>query len=194
MFVEYIMSGYKLDNLMNSVLGGGLAGAQPSGGLLGGGAGADGGSGMTGGNERALARRVLRHAFGNSPKALTNLPGGVSPLTLAGGGGSKSGLFRNAMSAADPLGTFNKAANSRYGPVSNQVNGITRSSALGGYKSLADGIRSDGTAAYSGNPRYVYDSSDYIRFKKLMAKNRTYNDSSFGGGNNASQSAIRKNY
>ena len=31
-----------------------------------------------------------------------------------------------------------------------------------------------------GNPKYVNDSSDYIRFKKLSAKNRNYNDSSFG--------------
>jgi hypothetical protein len=188
------MSGYKLDNLMTSVLGGGLPGAQAKGGLLGGGAGPDGGSGMTGGGERSIDRKVLRQAFGNSAKALTNLPGGVSPLTLANNGGSISGLFRNALSAGDPLGTHNKAANSKYGPVSNQVNGVNGISSLGGYKSLADGIRSDGVAAYSGNPRYVYDSSDYIRFKKLMAKNRTYNDSSFGGGNNASQSAIRQHY
>ena len=189
------MSGYRLDNLMNSVLGGGVAGAQPLGGLLGGGAGPDGGSGMTGGNERALDRRVLRQAFGNSSRAVTNLPGGLSPLTLARSStGSSSGLFRNAMSAADPLGTFNKAANSRYGPVSNQVNGITRSSALGGYRSIADGVKTNGTAAYSGNPRYVYDSSDYIRFKKLMAKNRTYNDSSFGGGNKSDQIALRKHF
>jgi hypothetical protein len=188
------MSGYRLDSLMNSVLGGGVAGAQPPGGLLGGGAGSDGGSGMSGGGERSLDRRVLRQAFGNSSKALTNLPNDNSPLVLAGKHLSPSGLFRNAMSAGDPLGTFNKAANSKYGPISNQVNGITNSSALGGIKNNAGGVQSNGTAAYAGNPRYVYDSSDYIRFKKLMAKNRTYNDKSFGGGNNASQDAIRRHF
>lgn len=42
------------------------------------------------------------------------------------------------------------------------------------------------------NGRYVYDSSDYIRFKKNQAVNRNYNDISFGGDqNNASQVAQR---
>ena len=42
------------------------------------------------------------------------------------------------------------------------------------------------------NVKYVYDSSDYIRFKKNQAVNRNYNDRSFGGNeSNASQSAYR---
>ena len=44
-----------------------------------------------------------------------------------------------------------------------------------------------------GNPKFVYDSSDYIRFKKLSAKNLNYNDSSLGGDNHSgAQSAYRK--
>ena len=39
----------------------------------------------------------------------------------------------------------------------------------------------------SGNQHYVYDSSVYIKYKQLAAKNHNYNDSSFGGDkNNAS--------
>ena len=76
-----------------------------------------------------------------------------------------------------------------YGTVSNQVNGINRLTALGGYRSVGDGIRY-GNAAYSGNPRYVYDSSDYVRYKKIKAENKNYYDYSFGGGNNSSQSAL----
>ena len=46
-----------------------------------------------------------------------------------------------------------------------------------------------------GNHKYVNDSSDYIRFKKLAAKNRNYNDSSFGGDeSNATQSTLRMRY
>lgn len=46
-----------------------------------------------------------------------------------------------------------------------------------------------------GNPKYVNDSSDYIRFKKLSAKNRNYNDSSFGGDDSsAAQSTLRMRY
>lgn len=42
------------------------------------------------------------------------------------------------------------------------------------------------------NVKYVYDSSDYIKFKKDQAVNKNYNDRSFGGNDyNAAQSAIR---
>ena len=42
------------------------------------------------------------------------------------------------------------------------------------------------------NVKYVYDGSDYIKFKKDQAVNRNYNDRSFGGNDyNTSQSAIR---
>jgi hypothetical protein len=41
------------------------------------------------------------------------------------------------------------------------------------------------------NGRFVYDGSDYIRFKKNQAVNRNYNDLSFGGDqSNASQVAV----
>ena len=40
--------------------------------------------------------------------------------------------------------------------------------------------------------KYVYDGSDYTKFKKNQAVNRNYNDRSFGGNDyKASQSAIR---
>ena len=85
---------------------------------------------------------------------------------------------------------------------SNQVNNVRRAS-LGGYKRLGGAVKtvnyskkffddkqgaadggewSDTTGSlWSGNQKYVYDSSDYIRFKKLQAKGRNYNDKSFGG-------------
>ena len=45
-------------------------------------------------------------------------------------------------------------------------------------------------ALWSGNQRWVYDGADYVRFKKLQAKNRNFNDVSWGGDrNNASQTA-----
>lgn len=53
---------------------------------------------------------------------------------------------------------------------------------------------SDGTGVPSGNGHstYVYDSSDYIRYKKLRAINRNYNDNSNGGDeSNASYVAMR---
>lgn len=42
------------------------------------------------------------------------------------------------------------------------------------------------------NTRFVYDSSDYIRFRKNQAFNKNYNDRSFGGNEySGSQSATR---
>lgn len=54
------------------------------------------------------------------------------------------------------------------------------------YACRAGGAGCDGTgiAASSGNSKYVYDSSDYMRFKKLQAKGRNYNDYSTGGNQN----------
>ena len=40
------------------------------------------------------------------------------------------------------------------------------------------------------NTKYVYDSSDYIKFRKQQAVNRNYNDKSFGGYNNAAYVAL----
>lgn len=42
-----------------------------------------------------------------------------------------------------------------------------------------------GVEGASCNASYVYDSSDYIRFKKLRAMNQNYNDSSNGGFTNS---------
>ena len=42
------------------------------------------------------------------------------------------------------------------------------------------------------NTKFVYDASDYIQFKKLLAQNKNYNDRAFGGNKfNAQQSNLR---
>jgi hypothetical protein len=38
-----------------------------------------------------------------------------------------------------------------------------------------------GIAPTTCNPKFVSDSSDYVRFRKLRAMNQTYNDLSYGG-------------
>ena len=81
--------------------------------------------------------------------------------------------FRRAMNAGDPYLTVNSAPSSTITPPpSNQVNAPTRTS-LAGWGVLAGSTKTvPGGSAYTGNPKYVYDSSDYVRFKKLQAKNR----------------------
>jgi len=139
-------------------------------------------------NQRAINRNVLRRGFGNEDiHAL-----GVSPQTFAAMGGT-GGLspFRISINAGDIVNTHNKAVNILLPRPPSQVH--VRSSSLAGWKMSAGAVqqRADG-GAYSGNPKFVYDGSDYTRFKKLQAINRNYYDPTFGGDqNSASQSAIR---
>lgn len=196
-----------------SQLGGGIAGGQPKGGLLGGGAGSTGGSGMTGSSERGRSRFVLRRAFGNMSLWSNRgddgkVESGGSALAMRREGGHCITPFRAAMNAGDVLGTRNQIpyvsgdGMTWVARPSNQVNNVRRASNAG-IKTLSGPVRSKpwkedagdvGQAKgslWSGNQTYVYDSSDYIRFKKLQAKNSNYNDKSFGGDQNfASQVAL----
>ena len=96
--------------------------------------------------------------------------------------------FRLSMLAGDPFGSINEAVlPTLYAP-----NQVARSGISFGVlpRSNGGGL-SSGNATYTGNPKWVYDSSDYMRYKKLKAMSQNYNDSSFGGDqHNASQQAI----
>lgn len=169
------MSGF-IGDKFPSILGGGVPGAQPISGLIGSGAGGGrgAGSGMEGGGQRGLDRKFLRSMFGNR-----QFPGNPNVITP----------FRRYFNAGDTRGTVNSAPSPLLGPPINQVTGnsmVSRLHVNGG------GVQA-GQAFFSGNPKYVYDSSVYVRYKNLFAKNRNYNDSSFGGDeSNASQSALRR--
>ena len=47
-----------------------------------------------------------------------------------------------------------------------------------------------GIPASTCNVKYVYDSSDYARFKKEQAKNRNRQDYTYGGSNNGAYTAL----
>ena len=169
-----------------SVLGGGTPGGQPPGGLIGGGGGSTGGSGMVGGGARGLTRKVLRQAFGNrSSSTCASLEGASAVCAISGGKCKFASIttpFRAATVSGDPEGTINTPAASclqRVNHVTGTNAGLTFTRAK---KQLGGGVRSTkGGALWTGNGRYVYDGSDYARFKRLQAQNRNYNDSSFGG-------------
>lgn len=109
------------------------------------------------------------------------------------------GPFRAAMSAGDVLGrkdqsagganmvtAVNKAVNhgsSRLGGAVSTAN-VGDSIVIGG-QTFVTGTGAGQTPLQSGNPRYVYDGSDFIRYKKLAAINKNYNDKSFGGPSKA---------
>ena len=130
----------------------------------------------------SIYRKHLVKAFGNLyNKGLDDSPALYSKNIL--------GPFRTSYNAGDVVTNKYSSTDSRYGISANQVGGNNLSRLQG----VGDGVSNNGIASYSGNPKFIYDGSDYTRFKKLMAVNKNFNDSSFGGANNSqSQSVIRK--
>jgi len=104
--------------------------------------------------------------------------------------------FRQAMNAGDPFSKQNALPDSTIisNTPSNQVQGSRRAANQAAATTAGSGLTTVvGGSAYTGNPKRVYDSSDYVRFKKLQAKNRNYNDPTFGGDDNfAAQTAIAR--
>ena len=154
----------------DNYLGGPIQGIAPQ--LVGGGANTNSGSGMDGGNGRSLNRFTLRKGWNGTAGSFNN---------------AVLGPFRRVNNAGDLQGRVNVSSG---GP--NQVNNVRRQS-LASWPLLAGSVSRNLDALNSGvpvnscNPTFVYDSSDYVRFKKLQSINRNYNDSSFGGSNNAAQ-------
>ena len=162
------MSGFE-SNTTVSKLGGGVPGVQSK--LLGGGSNTRSGSGMSGNSERSITRHFLRNAAGRT-----------SFIKRSGIAIPKTSLtpFRQIYGAGDFLGTTNEGPHPNL-PRINQVNGIGPSMLF-----VNGGSITTGNAGFSGNPKYVYDSSDYTRFKNKTSQLKTYNDKSFGGSNNGS--------
>jgi hypothetical protein len=99
--------------------------------------------------------------------------------------------FRAMMNAGDPAMSYNSTILGSAGAYSgfldplytrahNQVSS-TRRASNAGWRGLAGGVHQGGQSLWVGNQKFVYDSSDYVTFKKLQAKNRSYNDPTFGG-------------
>ena len=154
----------------SSTLGGGNKGSQPV--LFG---------NVDGGNERAISRKHLVKAFGN----LYNKGLGSSPALYSN---NILGPFRTSYNAGDVITNGYGATNNKYGNAANQINGNNVSRVKG----LGDGVFNNGNDSYSGNPRYVYDSSDFIRYKKLNAINKNFNDITYGGANNSQSHQLKK--
>jgi hypothetical protein len=110
-------------------------------------------------SDHVMARRILRSSWNNSNVT----------------SGRKIGAFRAVNNLGDVLNRQNYSCG---GP--NQVNsrpGIHGNDG-GSIPQQCDGT---GIAAASCNPKFVADSSDYIKFRKQRALSQNYNDSKFGG-------------
>ena len=146
--------------------------------LIGGGSGKNGSGGPEGGSERELLRFKLREAWNGSAAT-----GTVKNLTVA------ATPFRAVNNSGDLL-------NRQYYTSGGSTQISSLRGGLTGWKTMAGAVQPhpDNTVIPSAtcNVRYVYDSSDYITFKKLQAVNRNYNNASNGGNlNSGSQSAFR---
>lgn len=161
-------------------------------------------------NERAIDRQQIRRAFGNyiigshprtrnifvaqlDPKVDQDGKTAFEPFWAYRDVGSLT-PFRRAMNAGDPFNRANMLPDSEIqtNTPSNQIQGRLRRAANQAANSTAGSglAMTTGGSAYTGNPKFVYDGSDYVRFKKLLAKNNNYNDPTFGGDDNfASQGA-----
>ncbi len=138
--------------------------------LIGGGGNSTSGSGMDGGSGRQLMRFTLRSAW-NGPAANGTVSGKKVAVTP----------FRAVNNAGDLLNRVDYTSGG-----SNQVNtGRIKLAANGSGRFLGGSIfaRPDGSGVPSAttNVKYVYDGSDYTKFKKQQASNRNYYDTSFGG-------------
>lgn len=138
--------------------------------LIGGGANSSSGSGMSGGSGRQMMRFTLRDAWnGEAAKGTVN---GVKVAATP---------FRAVNNAGDLLNRQHFTSGG-----SNQVNtGRIKLAANGSARVLGGHISAQanpsGIPSATTNVKYVYDGSDYTKFKKQQASNRNYSDTSFGG-------------
>uniref|UniRef100_A0A6C0BTW1 Uncharacterized protein n=1 Tax=viral metagenome TaxID=1070528 RepID=A0A6C0BTW1_9ZZZZ len=100
------------------------------------------------------------------------------------------GTFRNLMNAGDPLSRKNYTCGGP-NPLSN-LPSVKQNVSL--YRGGVKSTDCDGTniPSASCNVKYVYDSSNFTRFRKETAINKSYNDTSFSGPGNGAQTALRR--
>jgi len=120
-------------------------------------------------SEQVMARRVLVKSWNTN---------------YTGDSFNDNGRIVTPFRAVNNLGDFLQRKNYVCGG-SNQVNADKPGwkSHIGSIISNCDGT---GVPASTCNVKYVPDSSDYIKFKKLQAQNRNYNDLKNGGYQNSS--------
>ena len=138
--------------------------------LIGGGANSNSGSGMEGGSSRERTRFLLRDAWnGNAASGTVNgVKVAITPFRAVNNAGDL--LNRQYFTS----GGSNQVKTGRIRLAANQSATI-----LGG--NIFVQPNPTGIPSATTNVKYVYDGSDYTKFKKQQAVNRNYNDYSYGG-------------
>jgi hypothetical protein len=124
----------------------------------------------------------------NMRKVITRSWSNINTATTLNNRGRVLTPFRAANNLGDFLGRKNYVSG---GP-------NPQSASRPGYSRLIGSIRenpdSTGIVGASCNPKFVADSSDYIKFKRQSATNRNFNDLAFGGYNNSAYSRMKMNF
>jgi len=162
--LQYIIGvGVEIKQNSNIVSGGGLKGRMPKPIIN-----------HENNNEFSKTRFELREAWNTKYVRQTNK--GTTP-------------FRAVNNAGDALSRANYSCGGSCQSVQSRPNMKGLSQRLGSIHSNCDGSNIPPAAC---NVKYVYDSSDYIKYARQKAENANYNDISFGGNaSNAAQHAIR---
>ena len=116
-------------------------------------------------NFKSLNRMELRRVWNG--KALASTTTNMTPFRVANNAGDSLSRRNYSCGGPNQLSNTNK----------NQLVSMFR----GTLKSVCD---SSNIEPASCNTTYVYDSSTYSKYKRQVAMNKTYSDSSFGGANN----------
>ena len=116
-------------------------------------------------SDQTLARRVIRSSW-NNQYALGKVNDNNRVITP----------FRAVNNLGDFLGRQNYVCGG-----SNQVN-ASKPGWKGHIGSIISRCDTTGVPASVCNPKFVADSSDYIKFKKQSALAKNYNDLGYGGG------------
>lgn len=115
--------------------------------------------------------------------------GALGGSTVTGTNGTTRGIavtpFRAVNNAGDPLVRENYSCG---GPTQTNASKPGLKNLIGHITKVCDNTTIENASC---NVKYVYDSSNYSRFKKEQALNRNYNDNTYGGDEySAAQSAI----
>jgi len=129
-------------------------------------------SGMVGGANRENMRFTLRAAWNG--KAVNRTYNGVKTNITP---------FRAANNAGDLMSrvAFTSGGSNQVNTGRVKLSSNASARGLGGSINISTLSNPNNIPSANTNVKWVYDGSDYTRFKKQQAQNRNYNDYSFGG-------------
>ena len=137
-----------------------------------------------GSSEHGTSRFILRQGYNMRTQHVNG-----SDTSTYGNNTRKIGSFRALNNAGDTLNRQNYSCGGS-NMIGSRPGTMVLTTKDGGQSSRnCDGT---GIPPSTCNVKYVYDSSDFIRFKKMMARNKSYvaPDYSYGGANNGTTQMV----